>query len=306
MSNIKQCFVSRWGDDGYIVEVDYSQLEVMVQAFLSGDENMKKDLRDGVDFHCKRLSYQLGLSYEDVVNKYKAGDVYITTARSKVKEFSFMLAYGAVAKTISDSTGMSVSEVQRLMELEDVLYPEVSKFYKKVEQEVIATRKPLWKDGKPVKTPLGLHQGIGFYKAPNGREYTFTEYDPPEWAMEKYHKTKGRSGSITPSFSPTQMKNYPIQGFASDIVQVACGRVLLSLYREGHAESVKLINTVHDSLIFDIHKNSLDTLANLCHNVMTTTVKEVFKNSYDIDLDIPLRVDVEYGSNWKDLKPWSK
>ena len=64
MSNIKKCFTSRFEDEGVIMEGDWSQLEVVAQAFLSGDEQMKQDIRDGIDFHCKRLAYKLGMDYE--------------------------------------------------------------------------------------------------------------------------------------------------------------------------------------------------------------------------------------------------
>jgi DNA polymerase I-like protein with 3'-5' exonuclease and polymerase domains len=49
---IKECFVSRWGKDGSILQGDYSQLEIVYQAWVSGDEAMMQDIREGIDFHC--------------------------------------------------------------------------------------------------------------------------------------------------------------------------------------------------------------------------------------------------------------
>ncbi|RZI38321.1 DNA polymerase A family protein, partial [Herbaspirillum sp. HC18] len=47
-SEVKAMFVSRFGDDGECIEADYSQLEVVVQGVLSGDEQLCEDLRNRV------------------------------------------------------------------------------------------------------------------------------------------------------------------------------------------------------------------------------------------------------------------
>ncbi|RLI52363.1 MAG: hypothetical protein DRP09_18100, partial [Candidatus Thorarchaeota archaeon] len=50
-SLIKKCFVSRFGEDGLIVEADYSQLELRVLAIVSGDENLTNIFASGGDIH---------------------------------------------------------------------------------------------------------------------------------------------------------------------------------------------------------------------------------------------------------------
>lgn len=95
-SDVKKLFVSRFGDDGYMMEADYSQLEVIIQAWFTGDKQMKQDVRDGVDFHCKRLSAKLGEDYNDVVRKAKNEedpdyDEY-SLLRTLVKGFTFQRA----------------------------------------------------------------------------------------------------------------------------------------------------------------------------------------------------------------------
>jgi len=57
MSRIKECFVSRWGDDGEIVQADFSQLEVIGAAFLSGDPKMYEDILAGIDSHSQSASW---------------------------------------------------------------------------------------------------------------------------------------------------------------------------------------------------------------------------------------------------------
>lgn len=56
---------------GRVIEIDYSALEVVTLAALSGDKNLIKALLDGTDMHCMRLAKQLGEPYEEVLKKCK-------------------------------------------------------------------------------------------------------------------------------------------------------------------------------------------------------------------------------------------
>ena len=90
-SQVKQMFESRWGDDGIIIEMDYSALEVYVQAVLCNELNMQSQIRDGIDFHCFRLSVKLGQNYDDVFMKCKdethPDHKWYDDQRTKVKGF---------------------------------------------------------------------------------------------------------------------------------------------------------------------------------------------------------------------------
>ena len=55
-SKVKEMFVSRFGSDGRLVECDYSALEVVALASISGDKNLLQQLLDGTDMHCYRLA----------------------------------------------------------------------------------------------------------------------------------------------------------------------------------------------------------------------------------------------------------
>lgn len=54
---------------GRIVEVDYSALEVVTLASISGDKNLMRMLVEGIDMHCYRLAAKLNESYESVFEK---------------------------------------------------------------------------------------------------------------------------------------------------------------------------------------------------------------------------------------------
>uniref|UniRef100_A0AAU8L070 DNA polymerase n=2 Tax=Viruses TaxID=10239 RepID=A0AAU8L070_9CAUD len=68
-SKVKQMFESRFGKEGRIVEVDYSALEVVALASISGDKNLLQQLIDGTDMHCYRLAGALGEDYATVFEK---------------------------------------------------------------------------------------------------------------------------------------------------------------------------------------------------------------------------------------------
>ena len=59
MLQIKDCFTSR-GNLSYgacLLELDYSQLEVIGAAIISGDVNMHEDIVNGVDAHSQSASW---------------------------------------------------------------------------------------------------------------------------------------------------------------------------------------------------------------------------------------------------------
>lgn len=86
--------------------------------------------------------------------------------------------------------------------------------------------------------------------------------------------------------------NTPIQGSAADLIKVAMIRVADELTRQGF--SARLTLQVHDELVLECPVAELPAVAEMVVRVMTTAVP----------LRVPLKVDVEYGPNWKDLTPW--
>ena len=61
MSRIKSCFRSRF-PSGVLLEVDFSQLEVVGVALLSNDPVLKDDIRSGRDMHRRRAAQLFGIS----------------------------------------------------------------------------------------------------------------------------------------------------------------------------------------------------------------------------------------------------
>lgn len=91
MSEIKYCFRSRFGDDGVILQADYSQLEVVALAFLSGDKQLRQDIIDKVDIHSVNAAALFGRHLPEFLYSKRAGDPATLNQRKIAKQLSFQL-----------------------------------------------------------------------------------------------------------------------------------------------------------------------------------------------------------------------
>ena len=292
-SEVKRMFVSRF-KDGVLLEVDYKQLEVVVQGMLSRCKQLCQDLRDGVDFHCKRVSAKFGIPYEEALYLCKdesAPDHKMWKERRRgCKEFSFQRAYGAGADAISKKTGMSKEEVEALIESEDRLYPGIPRFNDLVEKEVKSNCKPFKQffDGGGSKT-----YRRGYYKSPTGTRYSFRTYNAPDWLRER---------GIQDSFMPTELKNYPVQGTAGEIVQIVIGKLWRHFVNNGNYRGTTLLcNTVHDCCWIDRSPSSPDCVVNEIKQIMES-VPQYLKELYDMDVTVPFPVSMSMGKNLYEQK----
>jgi len=285
-SEVKKMFISRF-INGKMMEADYSQLEIIGQAILCKDKNLCEDIRNKVDFHCKRVSVKHGISYEDALAwckdenhpDFKNGK----EERRKAKEFSFQRAYGAGAASIAESTGMSVDEVKDLIEAEEAMYPGVTEFNDVVEQAVKLSAVPFKDPFRGFKT-----YRRGYWQAPTGTMYTFRSYDAPAFLREK---------GIEDSFKPTEMKNYPVQGTSGEIVQIILGRLWRHfLSTDNYEGGALLCNTVHDSVWLDVKQELVDQVAHDVKTIMESVPEALFE-LYGMEVEVPFPVEIEVGDN---------
>jgi DNA polymerase-1 len=80
--------------------------------------------------------------------------------------------------------------------------------------------------------------------------------------------------------------NTPIQGTAADLIKMAMIKIAERLHKE-HLRT-KMLLQVHDELVFEVPQNELDSAAVL--------IKDEMEGVYS--LKIPLKVDINWGSNW--------
>ena len=120
---------------------------------------------------------------------------------------------------------------------------------------------------------------------PSGREYAFPFARRMPWGS---------------SSNSTQVKNYPVQGFATaDIVPLTCIAVD-NLMVQNKVKSL-LINTIHDSVLIDVHPNEEDMIIDIVKKGARNVVP-MMKEYYDIDFNVPLDTDVKVGYNWLEMR----
>ncbi len=91
----------------------------------------------------------------------------------------------------------------------------------------------------------------------------------------------------------TKIKNYPVQGFATADVVPA---ILIELYNRLRGFKSKLIFTIHDSILIDIHPEEKDKIIEITRLTLSSAT-DIIKNRYNIDLKVPLKADIKIGRN---------
>jgi len=120
---------------------------------------------------------------------------------------------------------------------------------------------------------------------PSTREYMFPN-------VRKYP-----SGGYSNS---TQIKNYPVQGFATaDLLPIA----LVVLHKKVKESGIKslICNTVHDSIVMDVHPDEEETCIELMKNAMLS-LKDECSLRFGVEYNMPVGIELKIGTNWSDLK----
>lgn len=293
-SVVKRMFSSRFGEDGEMTEADYKQLEVVVQGLLTGDPQLIADLQAGVDFHCKRLSAKEGLPYEEVLHLCKVvASPEWKLKRTKTKEFTFQRAFGAALRSIAAKTGMSLEDVEKLSEAEEILYPGIKKFYDEVELSATQSRVPTSTQlPYPDKPEVWVTVGKGFFKTITNALFVFYERPAPKFL---------RSRGITTSMYRPIIQNYPIQGTAAQIVQYILGLLFRHYIRnDNYNGKAFLVNTVHDCVWSDHHKSVREEVREDMRSIMQM-VPQILKKLHNVTTELNFPVDVETGPNMMEL-----
>lgn len=297
-SSLRDMFVSRFGEKGMCIEADYSQLEVVALAVLASDEQMLDDLQHSVDFHCKRVTMMRpDLKYTDVLLRAKKNkEPEFVKLRQQAKIFSFQRQYGAGVKMISQSTGLTQDQVRMLIEKESETYRGVEVFNKMVTLSANSYDASLQNGARNVRG----HQFFkGMFPVLTGSRYIFTESDVPETMLRERAAVRKST-----NFSPTHLKNYPVQGFAGEIVQVMLGVLWRHFLANNNYNGLAVLtNTVHDCVWVDCHISVYKQVAKDVEMIMNS-VRTVFNALYpEMKVSVDFPCDVVAGENMGALRP---
>ena len=124
-----------------------------------------------------------------------------------------------------------------------------------------------------------------FISTPSGREF---RWDSPRRLSEDRVSNH------------TQVVNYPVQSFATaDIVPLACVRAF-KLFRKLKLQS-KLILTVHDSIVVDVHPDEVSDVQNVISFSMKN-IDEDMEKRWNYRPSIPFDVEMALGNNWMEME----
>lgn len=129
--------------------------------------------------------------------------------------------------------------------------------------------KKLCEDGKPIISPFGR------------------EWDVP--LLNQYGKINW-----------TQFTNYPVQGTGADIMMIARISFWNRVVKAGLENIIKLVQTVHDSIVVDCPKEYLKWVVETFHQVFKDLIANI-KKLFGYDWKVPLDCECSYGDNQKDV-----
>ena len=141
-------------------------------------------------------------------------------------------------------------------------YKEIALWHSKLAQEAIST---------------------GKITTPSGRQFSF-----PDVERNVYGKVSHF----------TQIKNYPVQSFATaDVVPV----VLLEIEKRLQDAQSCIVNTVHDSIVIDVHPDEENLVVYTLKNI-NSSLRDIINTQFGINFNVPLQLDMKIGNNWLDTK----
>ena len=118
---------------------------------------------------------------------------------------------------------------------------------------------------------------------PSGREFSFPDV------------VRNASGRVSHF---TQIKNYPVQSFATaDIVPVS----LLHIDKLLKGMKSCIVNSVHDSIVIDVHPLEEADVINIIENT-NDVLNELIALRWGVDFNVPLLLEAKIGPNWLDVK----
>ena len=125
----------------------------------------------------------------------------------------------------------------------------------------------------------------GKITTPSGREFAFPDVQ------------RRRFGGVTYF---TQIKNFPVQSFATaDIVPISL--IYIDKLIEANKLRSCIVNTVHDSIVIDVHPEETDKVLKVIDTANRNLLK-IVNTKWKIDFNVPLLLEAKIAPNWLDTK----
>lgn len=246
-----------------LAEADGSQLEFRTAGQVSGDEQMIEDiLNPEFDAHVTSAAAMKGVSYEELLARYRAGDTEAGKWRKAAKPDTFGPLYGKSRGTPEQMRW--IEEFRR----------RYAGFYSYSEANVhrVLTDKVL-------ALPWGMRYYWPHAKLGGG------DYINCRTAVYNYPIQGFATAEIIP---------IAVACFRQRVAEAEeSGEI--------ESGDIVILNTVHDSIICDISEAALESWKEIALSAFTLDVYAYLRNVYHYEFDrVPLGVGMNYGTHWAD------
>jgi uracil-DNA glycosylase family 4 len=268
-SGARQVYVSRFGDEGVIMQADYSQIELRIAASWFNDPSMIKAYKDGIDLHAQTAADIAHMSLKKfmALTEKKRKEM-----RTRAKRVNFGIMYGIgppglVGTLKKDGIFVTVDETKKMIEQYFAVRPALKEGMRAVEEFTVKH---------------------GYLESFTGRRRRVPEVNSED------HEIRARA--------LRQSINFPIQNGASEMTLMALALISRVLRQEGFKS--RIILTVHDSIIFDCHVDEVMEVSKLVKDIMENLPKYSDEIMPGIDwswLKVPIVADLEVGHSWGHL-----
>lgn len=238
---VKQCFDSRWGGLGRLLQADYEQLELRLIGGESEDDMfMEVFLVTGEDLHTRTAADLNKVPVKTLIQKIKDGDKKYVAMRTAAKRINFGVVYGITKYGLAKQLNITEEECEDTLSDYWALHPKIRKWMKSNEKEAF--------DNLCVRNRLGRVRHI-------------TDIHSTKWWIAESAK---RTAS-----------NSKIQSLGADITMWSLTNVDTTIIRKGLESFVDI--QVHDSIRADTRLSETPKIAGIIESTMVDRANKTFK-----------------------------
>lgn len=277
--SLRRVFVAR---EGYtLVKADYAGQELRLVANVSGEPLWINEFIHGNgDLHSLTARAFFNIPEDQPVSK---------NHRSMGKTANFALVYGGGVQAVRRATGVDKHEAARQKAAFDKSVPIFTRWLKGQHEAVKRNLGIYTAFGRWISIPDADIKPGGVFETSNGK------YMPVDVPLAKKIKASCERKSV----------NYPIQGAGADVMKISLVRLFKEFYKKGWLkmggdDSVRMLMTIHDEVVFEIRHERLEEAIPLLCEVMESPTKKLSK------WKIPLIVEPLVGLDWSAKYDWPK
>ena len=256
-ARLKPAFIPRPGH--VLLDLDYSQVELRVAAFISRSQPMIEAFQRGDDLHRLLAAKIAGKAPEDVTS----------LERKRAKAGNFGLLYGmspggfqSYAATAYD-VSLTLAEAQAVHSAFFEMWDGMRQWHERSKRRAYER---------------------GYVTSPIGRT---------QWLSDLYSKSSFKS-----SHAERNALNSPVQGFGSDLMQMAAASIMGTLpgYPLPRVEGAHVVATVHDEICIEVPEDRWQEILVECKRRMEDV--NTFLRPLDCQMDVPIVAGPSAGTRW--------